>query len=38
MKIADFDIFYNDIFLEKRKKARSARVSSYYVTHERTQN
>ena len=32
MKIAGFDVFYNNIFLEKRKRARSARVSSYHVT------
>ena len=32
--MADFDEFYNYIFLEKRKRALSARVSSYYVTHE----
>ena len=32
MKIAGFDVFYNNIFLEKRKRARSARVSTYHVT------
>ena len=38
MIITDFDEFYINIFLEKRKRARSARVSSYPVTHELTQN
>ena len=38
MKIADFDELYNHLFIEKRKRVRSARVSSYYVTHEWAQN
>ena len=38
MMITDFDEFQNHIFLEKRNRAYSARVSSYYATHEWTQN
>ena len=38
MKIADFEEFYNHIFLENRSRARSARVSPYHVMHEWTQN
>ena len=38
MIITDFYEFLNHIFLEKRNRACSARVSSYHVTHELTQN
>ena len=37
MKIADFDEFYDNFYLEKRKRACSARASSYHLTHEWTQ-
>ena len=33
-----FDEFENKIYLEKRNRACSARVSSYHITHEWTQN